>query len=336
MSRTISRIAAALGARAALVLAAAAAAALAVAVPVAWPALAATARQTAAAGGPPVATAAAPAVPAATSVTVTSHFVDTPDSSDISGDYAVIDNGATNGQPGDLVFVTPNYTPGGVCCTPLEPGMFEVYYTTGSQWAIARVDGQDMPAGVSFNVLVVPPNQVGESAFVHTAKKSNTGGNHTFLDSPLINGKPNALIQVTQVYNGKTVNGDAHNVGVVYDPVNKRWAIFNEDNADMLVGAVFNVLIGSAPSNGGQAMELTTTSSNKRGNTTFFSNPQSTGNPNNITFVTQNWNPGGGDDGTYNNAQTGVYYAGSEEGVFDENNASMPLNAAFNLLIFSG
>ena len=96
------------------------------------------------------------------------------------------------------------------------------------------------------------------------------------------------------------------------------------------------MLVGSAPSNGGQAELLTTTSSNKAGNTTFFSNPQTTGNPNNITFVTQNWNPGGGDDGTYNNAQTGVWYNNGREGVFDEDNASMPLNAAFNLLIFSG
>jgi len=94
------------------------------------------------------------------------------------------------------------------------------------------------------------------------------------------------------------------------------------------------VLVGSAPSNGGQAELLTTTRSNKSGNTAFFSNPQSTGNPNNITFVTQDWNPGGGDNGTYNDAQTGVLYAGSQEGVFNEDNTSMPLNAAFNLLIF--
>jgi hypothetical protein len=58
------------------------------------------------------------------------------------------------------------------------------------------------------------------------------------------------------------------------------------------------------------------------------------GNPNNVTFATQNWNPGGG-GGTYNAVQTGVWYTGTKEGVFEENQAAMPLNAAFNVLIFS-
>jgi hypothetical protein len=40
------------------------------------------------------------------------------------------------------------------------------------------------------------------------------------------------------------------------------------------------------------------------GDTTLISNAQTTGNPNNVSFATQNWNPGGS-GGTYNNVQTG-------------------------------
>jgi hypothetical protein len=340
MSRTIFPTAAALGARSALVLAATAV--LAVAVPVAWPAPAATARPTAATASQLVAAPAAPAAPAgALSVTVTSHFVWTTTSSNtgLGSQLTIIDNGATNDQPGDLLFVTPNFSPGGVCPCVAEPGAIDVGYLTASgtgQWTIGREDLSAMPVGVSFNVLVVPKNEVGKSAFVHTAKRSNTGGNHTFLNSPLINGKPNALIQVTQNVTAANLNGNynPHAVGVAYDPVNKRWAIFNEDNANMKVGVSFNVLIGSAPSNGGQAERLITTSSNQTENMTIFTNPETTGNPNNVTFVTQDYNPAGGDAGVFNNAETGLWYDGFEEAVINEGGASMPLNAAFNLLIF--
>jgi hypothetical protein len=335
MSRTIFHKGAALGARGVLVLTATAV--LALAMSAAWAASDATARPTAGPAG-------SPAAGSCTSitgicVTVTSHFVWTPGSANTSGEFAFIDNGATNHQPGDLLFVTPNYDAGGVGAGKLEPGAIGVVYWFTDHWAIFREDQSAMPAGLSFNVLAVPPNRVGKSAFVHTAGPyPNTGGNHTFISSPLINGKPNALIQVTQVYypGGKRPTFNPHAVGVVYDPVNKRWAIFNEDNAPMPVGASFNVLIGSAPSNGGHAVLLTTTRSNQKGDLTFISNAQTNGDPNNITFVTQNWNPGGGDAGTYNNAQIGVLYVGSEEGVFEEDLATMPLHAAFNLLIFSG
>ncbi len=86
-------------------------------------------------------------------------------------------------------------------------------------------------------------------------------------------------------------------------------------------------------SNGGKASVLTTTSGNQDGDTTLIANPQTTGNPNNVTFAPENWNPGG-TGGTYNSVQTAVWYTGTQEGVFNENQVTMPLNASFNVLIF--
>ena len=123
-------------------------------------------------------------------------------------------------------------------------------------------------------------------------------------------------------------------MGVWYDSAAGKWAIFNEDLASMPPGVSFNVMVGQAPSNGGKMTTLKTTSTNRSGDTTFIGNSQTTGNPNNVTFTTQNWNPGGA-GGTYNNAQTGVWYNGAREGVFNENQSSPPLNSAFNILIFS-
>ena len=54
-------------------------------------------------------------------MTVTSHFVFTSDSANTSADSAYLINGATNKRPNDLLFVTPNFTPGGLCPCLYEP-----------------------------------------------------------------------------------------------------------------------------------------------------------------------------------------------------------------------
>ena len=81
------------------------------------------------------------------------------------------------------------------------------------------------------------------------------------------------------------------------------------------------------------ATGVNTSTGNRSGDTVFIHDAQTTGNPNNVTFATQNWNPGG-TGGTYNNVQTGVWYNGAQEGVFNEDGSTPPLHAAFNLLIF--
>jgi hypothetical protein len=169
--------------------------------------------------------------------------------------------------------------------------------------------------------------------FVQTASSSNVTGDCTLINTSMTNAKPNVQIQVTQNWNpgGKGGTYNAHSVGVFYNTTAKKWAIFDEDGAAMTSGASFNVMVGSTPSNGGTASVLKTTSKNQDGDTTLISNAPTTGNPNNVTFATQNWNPGGS-GGTYNDVQTGVWYTGTKEGVFSENQATVPLNAAFNVL----
>lgn len=275
--------------------------------------------------------------PAEAQVTVTSHFVWTADSANTAGDSAYIVNGATDGEPNDLLFVTPNFTPNGLCgCVSYEPDPIGVWYNSSySEWAVLLEDGSAMPVGLSFNVLVVP--KVSNSVFVQTATSSNTSDNYTFINSSLTNGKKSAMIQVTQDWNPGDVGGtyDPHPTGVWYDTSNKEWAIFNEDEVAMPLGAAFNVMVGASPSNGGKTAVLKTTKSDESGDATYISNAETTGNPNNVTFVTQDWNPGG-KGGTYNAEQPVVWYAaGPKEAVFDDNDSPTPLGSAFNLLIFS-
>jgi hypothetical protein len=280
---------------------------------------------------------AAPSGSASAAVTVTSHFVYVTSSANTSGDSSYIVNGATNSQPNDVVFATPNYDANDICGCLFESAPLGVWYNNSlHEWAVFREDGGAMPAGEAYNVLAVPSNNVGTSVFVQTSTGANTSGDSTFINNPLTNGQPSARLEVTQNWDPGGVGGafNNHNVGVWYDTFAGEWAIFNEDVASMPVGVSFNVMVGSVPSNGGQSTLLKATSTNTSGDTVFISNSKTTGNPNNVVFATQNWDPNG-KGGTYNNIQTGVWFNGSQEGVFNENGSAPPLKSAYNLLIFS-
>lgn len=90
----------------------------------------------------------------------------------------------------------------------------------------------------------------GESVIlVHRATPGNVSANSTYLDSPLTNGNPDALVSVTQNWNpggdGGTYND--HEIGVWYDSSREKWAIFNQDRADMTEGLAFNVIVFEEP-----------------------------------------------------------------------------------------
>jgi hypothetical protein len=273
----------------------------------------------------------------AASVTVTSHFVWTPTSSSLDGDSTFIANGATNAAPHDLLFITPNLTPGGISpcpCLVEEQKPFGVWYDSSrGRWAIFNEDGSTMNQLRSFNVLVVP--KAGKSVFVVRAKSSNTIGNRTLINSPLTNARPGAVIQVTQDFNPGNSGGsfNDHQVGARYFPALKRWGIFNEDGAAIAAGVAFNVLVGQSPSNGGKTMVLKVTSANRHNSLANISNQETTGNPNNVVLITQDFNPRG-KGGAGDSSPTDVGYRAPKEFVLNWN-APAQLGTAFNLLIFS-
>lgn len=98
--------------------------------------------------------------------------------------------------------------------------------------------------------------------------------------------------------------------------------------------AAFNVLIGNAASNGGRTALLTATTADRPSGLVTITNPQTNGNPNNVIFATQDYNPGG-KGGTGNTGYVLAGYNGTHEGVFNWSGPPIPLKASFNLLIFS-
>ncbi len=84
-----------------------------------------------------------------------------------------------------------------------------------------------------------------ETVFVHRATPENISANSTYIDNPATNDNPEAILFITQNWNPDSSVGtyNDHPVGVWYDDDRQRWAIFNQDQANMTENASFNVRV---------------------------------------------------------------------------------------------
>jgi hypothetical protein len=250
-------------------------------------------------------------------------FLHVATASNTEGHITTIDHPATNNNPNALVFVTPNWNPGGIEDGTYNDHAVGVWYS-GDKWTIYNQDFAPMPSGAAFNVLVILS---GSNAFIHTAAAANTGGNSTVIDNSLTNGQPYKLLLVTANYTaGPQYN--PHPINVYYNNFGQ-WTIGNQNGAAMPVGVAFNVLVLEA---GANAFVHRATAANTGGHITDIVNPLTNNRPNRFVFITQNWNPGGS-GGTYNPRHVGVYYYDGLVRIFNQNLANMPANAAFNVYV---
>ena len=158
--------------------------------------------------------------------------------------YTVIDHPLTNNNPNAIVFVTQNYNPGGLGGKYNDQTIGVLYSSAAQKWAVFNQDTTaDVPVDAAFNVLIPATDP---AVFVHTATTANTSGHVTYIDHPLTNDNPNAIVLVTQNYNPSGVGGEYNDqpIGVWYSSAAQKWAIFNQDTAaDMPVDAAFNVIV---------------------------------------------------------------------------------------------
>ena len=157
-----------------------------------------------------------------------------------------IDHPSTNENPEAVLLVTQIWSSDGEATNTHPIG---VWYDAnrGGRWAIFNQDLAPMPEGVTFNV-VVPES--GAEAAVHQASPENTVDNATYLDHPLANDNPDAILSVTPNWNPGELGGvyDDHFIGIRYDEGEGRWAILNQDLAQMPQSAAFNVFFLDSPS----------------------------------------------------------------------------------------
>ncbi len=134
------------------------------------------------------------------------------------------------------------------------------------------------------------------------------------------------------------VPADPHPIGVMFNTAEGHWNIFNEDGADMPLGATFNVLFLSGDptvdtSSFGYGIHFLqqATSANISGSSTIISDPQFDGEPDAILMVTANLAPSWVVDahplGVWYNSATGHW------AILHEDGTPIPLGATYNVQI---
>ncbi len=157
------------------------------------------------------------------------------------GDYTYLSDPSIDGDPDAVVLVTPTTDRGSNGDGTYDHNIGVWYEPQAQKWAIFNEDRAAVPGGATFQVVV--PG--GPEKFVHRSEPENITENSTYLDDPLVNGKPGAILSVTQNWNpgGGTGTYNNHPVGIRYDAGRQRWALYNTDGSAIPDGAAFNVAI---------------------------------------------------------------------------------------------
>lgn len=258
-----------------------------------------------------------------------SFFTVTATGSNSAGDSTVIDNVLTNNSPGLLLFVTPNWNPGG------SGGVYDnhplgVYYISGqSKWAIFHQDLAAYTPNASYNVYIGSPST---TEFVAKAPSSSSSFDYFEINNTTANGNPNALVFVTPNWNPNGATGvyDNHAIGVYYRP-DGRWAIFHQDTTPYTPNAAYNVMV--LTSDGTNHFVQHACSASCVGDWIGIGSSASNGRSNAVVIVTANWNPGGS-GGVYDNHNVGVYYGSNQWRIFHQDTTAYTPNSAYNVVIF--
>ncbi len=198
----------------------------------------------------------------------------------------------------------------------------------------ASASGATMPEGTAPEETTAAgdaPSPTAEGvSFVHTASAENSRGDYTYLSHPRLDGNPDAVV-LAEPPSERGGAAYGRNVGVWYEPERRRWAIFNQDLAAVPAGSAFEVAV--PPASGSFVHRAA--QGNTVGNATYLDDPLVNGEPDAEVSVTQNWNPGGGGRGVYNDHPVGILYDEDVDGwfVYNEDGARMPRGAAFNVAV---
>ncbi len=293
----------------------------------------------------PAAAAAQPAAPQAPTVTYPLpagvRFLHTASAGTLLGDATLMTNPASDNLPGQLVFATHNWNPGGQGGQNNNRGV-GTYYSTliaglgpagiPGLWALYNEDSTSFDEGLAYNIMVTPPS---DRAFLHTSSVTNTLGSATYIDSDWLDGRLDRIPFILHnhspngVYAGADITAP---LAVNYDTLFLKWVIFTEDGSSLPPGVTFNVMVGLP---GATVFTHTATVGTLGGNVTFIDHPLANGHPNALVLVTQNYNPDGIGLGVDNNHHVAVFYHTElrQWGIYNEDGADMPLGAGFSVLI---
>lgn len=189
----------------------------------------------------------------------------------------------------------------------------------------------------SFNIFI-GTEALTNYAWVHTATASNTNANSTKIQSAegfgawYLQYRPTARVLVTPRLAQTNPVFNPHPIGVWYDGTD--WNIYNEDGAAMELGAQFNVRPDGFDIAGDNPIHTNTTT-NTFLNFSLFNEVFVPWVASTMVTLTHNWNPPEAEGSRVLLPHNlGVWFNGSVWSVFNQDMASMPVNAKFNLRSF--
>jgi hypothetical protein len=192
--------------------------------------------------------------------------------------------------------------------------------------------------GASEDTSIEPPHDSrgsDEVSFIQRASDKNSRGDYTYIGDPSIDGDADAIVLASLSSDRNTSDSKSygHNIGVWYEPVARKWAVFNQDREPVPAGTTFELVVPPASTKFVHHADLLNTA----GYNTYLDNRLTNGQPDAELTVTQNWNPGGG-RGVYNNHPIGTQYDAKlhKWAVYNRDGASMPRGAAFNIAVSAG
>lgn len=179
-------------------------------------------------------------------------FRHTTSAANVSGSKTIIDNLFLNDKPNAILFIMPKWNDGGdtYACTNYRLNAAVQYNTTQKRWMICNENQSPMAVGVTFNVLVAP---IGNPNYIIQSGPPSPVWNHLqIIDNALTNGKPKALLLVTQNLGTDVAPAAYNDNSQLTSYGNGKWAIGNNNyfypscpsqSVSMPVGAKFNVML---------------------------------------------------------------------------------------------
>ncbi len=232
-----------------------------------------------------------------------------------SGSYiSTMDHPDLNSDSGaDEIHITSNWSHNGAA-GPYNNDNEAIYYT-GGKWRIFNEGFVAIAQNAAFNVIKFGAVT---NTFEHTV--TSAGNNFTSINNSGLDGESQRILQVTQHWTG-TYND--HPPGVWYGF--GKWNISNLDLVNIPDGANYNVYY-QEPSK--SAWEHVASAANITSNRTTLDNPIINGVPCAQVHVTQSVS-----QGVYNAHPVGVYYSGGYWRVYNQDLATMPVDAAFHVVV---
>jgi hypothetical protein len=153
---------------------------------------------------------------------------------------ATIEVPALSGNPDAVIIATPLGD-----SETRNPHTIGAWYYSG-KWNIFNTDHANLAEGLTYKVQYFLRRDANH--FVHVMTKANITGSGSVIDSPALNGNPNAQFTIFQNHapDDRTGSLNKHAAAAEYDAAGGKWFIKNVNGERLFPDTAYNIVVTSA------------------------------------------------------------------------------------------